>query len=122
MVTEIIPFLQKTQTQHTGNAEIGPACLPVEDGILILIPEENGKDLQPKQMSPERLQELYDESWEIFYREKPQSYRMFELFKRVIAKEMADGTFRRWQTKADRKFGQGRSRARSKGHTTCGHI
>jgi radical SAM superfamily enzyme YgiQ (UPF0313 family) len=61
---------------------------------------------QPKHMSSERLQELYDESWGIFYREKPQSYRMFELFKRVIAKEMADGTFRRWQTKADRKFGR----------------
>jgi radical SAM superfamily enzyme YgiQ (UPF0313 family) len=61
---------------------------------------------RPKHMSPERLQELYDESWETFYREKPQSYRMFELFKRVIAKEMADGTFRRWQTKADRKFGR----------------
>jgi radical SAM superfamily enzyme YgiQ (UPF0313 family) len=61
---------------------------------------------QPKHMSPERLQELYEESWEIFYREKPQSYRMFELFKRVIAREMADGTFRRWQTRADRKFGR----------------
>ena len=51
---------------------------------------------QPKHMSVERLQELYDSSWETFYREKPQSYRMFELFKRVMAKEMADGTFRRW--------------------------
>jgi len=61
---------------------------------------------QPKHMSPERLQELYDESWETFYCEKPQSYRMFELFKRVIAKEMSDGTFRRWQTKTNRKFGR----------------
>jgi radical SAM superfamily enzyme YgiQ (UPF0313 family) len=61
---------------------------------------------QPKHMSPERLQELYDEAWGIFYREKPQSYRMFELFKRVVAKEMADGTFRRWQTKDPRKFGR----------------
>jgi len=61
---------------------------------------------QPKHMSPERLQELYDESWKTFYREKSQSYRMFELFKRVIAKEMADGTFHRWKTKAARKFGR----------------
>jgi hypothetical protein len=61
---------------------------------------------QPKHMSPERLQELHDEAWETFYREKPQPYRMFELFKRVIAKEMADGTFRRWRTMTNRKFGR----------------
>ena len=60
---------------------------------------------QPKQMSPERLQELYDEAWEIFYREKPQSYRMFELFKRVIDKEMADGSFQ-GQHQTNRKFGR----------------
>ena len=36
---------------------------------------------------------------------KNPALRMFELFKRVIVKEMADGTFRRWQTQADRKFG-----------------
>jgi hypothetical protein len=58
-------------------------------------------------MSPERLQELYDEAWEIFYREKPQPYRMFELFKRVIDKEMADGSFQGQQrTQANRKFGR----------------
>ncbi len=61
---------------------------------------------QPKHMSPQRLQELHDRAWETFYREKPQSYRMFELFKQVIVKEMADGTFRRWRAKTDRKFGR----------------
>ncbi len=60
----------------------------------------------PKHMSPERLRELRDEVWETFYREKPQPYRMFELFKRVIAKEMADGTLRRRRTMTDRKFGR----------------
>lgn len=60
---------------------------------------------QPKQMSPERLQQLYDEAWKIFYREKPQPYRMFELFKRVIDKEMADGSFQGQQrTQKNRKF------------------
>ena len=63
---------------------------------------------QPKHMTPERLQELCDEAWEIFYREKPQPYRMFELFKRVIDKEKADGSFHRQQrTQANRKFGRG---------------
>ncbi len=61
---------------------------------------------QPKQMSPERLQDLYDEAWKIFYREKPQPYRMFELFKRVIDKEMADGSYRGEQRKANRRFGR----------------
>jgi radical SAM superfamily enzyme YgiQ (UPF0313 family) len=62
---------------------------------------------QPKQMSPERLQDLYDEAWRTFYREKPQPYRMFELFKRVIDKEMADGSYQRQQrTQANRKFGR----------------
>ncbi|MGZ3538893.1 MAG: B12-binding domain-containing radical SAM protein, partial [Thermodesulfobacteriota bacterium] len=62
---------------------------------------------QPKQMSPERLQELYDEAWKIFYREKPQPYRMFELFKRVIDKEMDDGSYRGGQrSQTNRKFGR----------------
>ncbi len=63
---------------------------------------------QPKQMSPERLQQLYDEAWKIFYREKSQPYRMLELFKRVIDMEMADGSFRRRQrARANTKFGRG---------------
>jgi radical SAM superfamily enzyme YgiQ (UPF0313 family) len=61
---------------------------------------------QPKHLSPERLQELFTQAWETFYREKNQSYRMFELFKRVIVKEMADGTFRRGRPRTARKFGR----------------
>ncbi len=62
---------------------------------------------QPKHMSPERLEQLCDEAWEIFYREKPQPYRMFELFKKVIFKEIADGSFQRQRrAQANRKFGR----------------
>ncbi|MBI5603261.1 MAG: radical SAM protein [Deltaproteobacteria bacterium] len=61
---------------------------------------------QPKHMSPQRLQELHDRAWKTFYQEKNQSFRMFELFKQVIAKEMADGTFRRWRPTRERKFGR----------------
>ena len=60
---------------------------------------------QPKHLSPERLQELHHEAWEGFYRDKNQSFRMFELFKRVVVKEMADGSFRSWRPLANRKFG-----------------
>ena len=49
---------------------------------------------QPKQMSPEKLQELLDYAWNTFYRDEPQEVRMFNLFRQVVQKEMADNTFR----------------------------
>lgn len=48
---------------------------------------------QPKQMSPERLQELLDLAWNSFYQDEPQEMKMFKLFKQVVSKEMEDGTF-----------------------------
>ena len=62
---------------------------------------------QPRQMSPERLQELYACAWETFYRDEPQNYKMFKLFKRVVEREKADGTFRpRQRELAVRRFGR----------------
>ncbi len=49
---------------------------------------------QPKHLSRERLQELYNHAWNEFYREEPQSYKMFKLLKKVIEKEKADSTYR----------------------------
>jgi radical SAM superfamily enzyme YgiQ (UPF0313 family) len=49
---------------------------------------------QPRHMSPERLQELYAYAWEAFYKDEPQNYKMFKLFKKVVEREKADGTFR----------------------------
>ena len=49
---------------------------------------------QPKNMSPERLRELYDYAWETFYRHEPQSYKMFKLIKKVMMKEKEEGTFK----------------------------
>jgi radical SAM superfamily enzyme YgiQ (UPF0313 family) len=49
---------------------------------------------QPKNMSPERLQELLDYAWNTFYQDEPQSIKMAKLFKQVVKKEMADNTFR----------------------------
>jgi len=48
----------------------------------------------PKHMSAERLQELYQYAWDTFYKTETQSQKMFKLFQRVVAKEMADGTYR----------------------------
>ena len=66
---------------------------------------------QPKQMSPERLQELLDLAWNSFYREEAQELKMFKLFKQVVEKEMADGTFTpRDRSLANQAFGRGASR------------
>ncbi len=63
--------------------------------------------IQPKHMSPERLQELYHYAWDTFYKEESQTEKMFKLFSKVVQKEMADGTFRhRNQNMATTSFGR----------------
>jgi radical SAM superfamily enzyme YgiQ (UPF0313 family) len=47
----------------------------------------------PKNMTPERLQELYDYAWEIFYKEESQEEKMFKLFTTVMLREMEKGTY-----------------------------
>ncbi len=49
---------------------------------------------QPKQMSPERLQELLDLAWSRFYGDESQEMKMFKLFRQVVDKEMVDGTYK----------------------------
>ena len=48
----------------------------------------------PKQMSPDKLQDLLQYAWDTFYRDEPQEIKMSNLFQRVVRKEMADNTFR----------------------------
>ena len=62
---------------------------------------------QPRHMSPGRLQEMYAYAWETFYRDEPQNYKMFKLFKRVVEREKTDGTFRpRRRDLVVRRFGR----------------
>ena len=49
---------------------------------------------QPKQMSPEKLQDLYAYAWKTFYGEESQESKMFRLFAKVMMREMEDGTYR----------------------------
>ncbi len=51
--------------------------------------------IQPKHMTPEKLQELYHYAWDTFYKEETQTEKMFKLFQQVIMKEIADGTYQR---------------------------
>jgi hypothetical protein len=48
----------------------------------------------PKNMTPEKLTELLDYAWKTFYSEESQAIKMFRLYRQVIRKEQADGTFR----------------------------
>jgi radical SAM superfamily enzyme YgiQ (UPF0313 family) len=50
--------------------------------------------IQPKLMTPEKLQEMYYYCWDKFYEEEPANYKMFKLLKRVMDKEKADGTYK----------------------------
>ncbi len=59
---------------------------------------------QPKQMTPEKLQELYYYAWDTFYAGGGHQLKMGELFKQVIRREMDDGTYRRYDPKTRRTF------------------
>jgi radical SAM superfamily enzyme YgiQ (UPF0313 family) len=48
----------------------------------------------PKNMSAERLQELYDYAWQSFYSGESQEEKMFNLLSTVVSREMDDGTYR----------------------------
>lgn len=48
---------------------------------------------KPRHMSPDRLLELYRDAWAVFYRDEPQTHRMYKLLQKVVSKEMIDGTF-----------------------------
>lgn len=50
---------------------------------------------QPKHMSPERLQELYQYAWDTFYKDETQEEKMFKLLKNVVSREIEDGTYRK---------------------------
>ena len=69
---------------------------------------------QPKHMSPERLQELYEYAWKAFYQDETQEAKMFKLFTNVVLREMEDGTYRpRDRRLANKTFGKDVDRSKS---------
>lgn len=61
----------------------------------------------PKQMSPERLHELFQHAWNTFYEDESQTIKMFKLLQRVSIRERADNTYRpRRRELASRAFGR----------------
>ncbi|MBI5017245.1 MAG: cobalamin B12-binding domain-containing protein [Deltaproteobacteria bacterium] len=63
---------------------------------------------EPKQMTPEKLQELFYYAWDTFYAGSGYQLKMGELFKQVIEREMADGTYRRYDPRTRRGFAKGK--------------
>lgn len=62
---------------------------------------------KPKNMTPEKLQELYDYAWKSFYQDETQEEKMFKLFTQVVLREMEDGTYRPRNRKlANQTFGK----------------
>ena len=59
---------------------------------------------KPKRMSPEKLQEMYTYAWDTFYQGSGHALKMADLFKTVVSREMADGTYRRYQPGVTRAF------------------
>ncbi len=59
---------------------------------------------QPKLMSVEKLQELYQYAWDTFYADSGYQLKMGELFRRVIGLEMDDGTYRRYTPRKRRRL------------------
>ncbi|MBN2574558.1 MAG: cobalamin-dependent protein [Deltaproteobacteria bacterium] len=69
---------------------------------------------RPRHMSPDRLLELYHWAWDAFYKDEPQTYKMYKLLQKVVGKEMADGTFVPRRTElADKRFGRPASPGKS---------
>jgi radical SAM superfamily enzyme YgiQ (UPF0313 family) len=48
---------------------------------------------QPRHMTPDRLLELYHYAWDTFYKDEPQTHKMYKLMQTVVKREMLDGTF-----------------------------
>jgi radical SAM superfamily enzyme YgiQ (UPF0313 family) len=59
---------------------------------------------QPKRMTPEKLREMFLFAWETFYEGGGYQIKMGELFKKIIRREMDDGTYRRYDKKRKRSF------------------
>jgi radical SAM superfamily enzyme YgiQ (UPF0313 family) len=65
-----------------------------------LLPDKSWADytcdrvvFKPAKMSPDELQKMFYYAWDTFYKHKTQEERMGDLFRRLIQREMADGTY-----------------------------
>lgn len=62
---------------------------------------------QPKQLTPEKLEELYNYAWDTFYADSGYQTKMGELFFKLMKREILDGTYKRYSPKSKRSFKKG---------------
>lgn len=68
--------------------------------------EYTGGDVvfKPARMSPDKLQEMYEYAWRTFYHDETKEVKMGRLYHKVIAREVADGTYRPVRLSRERKW------------------
>lgn len=60
---------------------------------------------QPKKMSVDSLQKMYEYAWETFYAECSKEIQMAKLYLKVIEKEKKDGTYKKVRLSSNRSWG-----------------
>ena len=60
---------------------------------------------QPRRMSTDSLQEMYEYAWETFYARCSKEIQMAKLFLKVLEMEKKDGTYKRVRLSRDRSWG-----------------
>ncbi len=58
---------------------------------------------QPSKMTPDELQDMYYYAWDTFYADSGYELKMGQLFQNVIMREIADNTYKRYDTQVPRR-------------------
>jgi radical SAM superfamily enzyme YgiQ (UPF0313 family) len=58
---------------------------------------------QPLKMTPEELQDVYYYAWDTFYADSGYELKMGQLFQKVVMREIADNTYKRYDLQAPRR-------------------
>ncbi len=58
---------------------------------------------QPLKMTPEELQDVYYYAWDTFYANSGYELKMGQLFQKVVMRQIADNTYKRYDTQAPRR-------------------
>lgn len=58
---------------------------------------------KPLKMTPDELQKMYYYAWDVFYADSGYELRMGQLFQKVIMREIADNTYKRYDTRTSKR-------------------
>ncbi|MFC1603627.1 B12-binding domain-containing radical SAM protein [Planctomycetota bacterium] len=58
---------------------------------------------QPLKMTPDELQEVYYYAWDTFYADSGYELKMGQLFQKLVMREIADNTYKRYDTRKPRR-------------------